>query len=250
MNMDLKTFIEEYNKRIDWNKDVLDKEYKPGDRIRSVIDAYLSMDKITEEDYDYSTAEIFDCEDDGKKYEELQIFSNIDCHTMYFWLYPDENEESYKKRRVEIINELISKRKAEISEKLRELNSERDELCGLYAAIGNVVQRKPTDDEINEKCGYLHSKLSQYSVRIFKGSQLFASEPNYLGDYTHVAFLDPSVQKRIDKEKYYKCWYSYTDASDPADSSEYYFFVYVEQVPDYIEDAIKAGNKIGKYVKS
>lgn len=111
------------------------------------------------------------------------------------------------------------------------------------------IQRKPTDDEIREKRGWEHSRLSDYSVRIFKGNQLFETEPNFLGDYKHVNYYDKSVKDKIDKDKYYKCWYTYSDASDPADSSEYYYFVYIEEVPDEIVDAINAQEKVSKYVR-
>lgn len=132
-------------------------------------------------------------------------------------------------------------------------------MCGYHQKLEKFVikkvmeqkpiQRKPTDEEIREKRGWEHSRLSDYSVKIFKGRDLFETEPNYLGDYKHVSFFDKSVKDKIDKDKYYKCWYTYSDASDPADSSEYFYFVYVEEVPQDIVDAILAQSKIEKYLR-
>lgn len=112
-----------------------------------------------------------------------------------------------------------------------------------------MIQKKPTKEKIDKyqaDSGY--SRLSDYPTRIFKGHELFETKPNFCGDYKHVRFLDPNVKDKIDSSKYYKCWYSYSDASDPADSNEYFFFVYVEEVPDDIVDAINAQEKIKRYL--
>lgn len=112
-----------------------------------------------------------------------------------------------------------------------------------------MIQQKPTDKEISERWGcdgYNH--LSNFSVKIFKGYQLFETKPDRLGDYRHVHFLDPSVKEKIDKDKHYKCWYGYKDAADPMNSSEYFFFAYVEEIPDYIEEAIKGRDIIQEYL--
>lgn len=108
-----------------------------------------------------------------------------------------------------------------------------------------MIQKRPTDEEVRD---YYHIKLSDYIVEIFKGHQLRETKPNFLGDYKHVRFFDKTVANKIDDNKYYKCWYSYRDASDPADSSEYFYFAYVEEVPAEIVEAIKAQDMIHKYV--
>lgn len=111
-----------------------------------------------------------------------------------------------------------------------------------------MLQKKPTDEEIQEKSPWGYHKLSDFSTKIFKGHQLFETKPDFLGDYKHVNFFDKSVKDKIKEDKYYKCWYSYRDASDPADSSEYFYFAYVEEVPTEIVEAIKAQDVIHKYV--
>lgn len=110
------------------------------------------------------------------------------------------------------------------------------------------IQRKPTDEEIRNKGPWGYSKLSDFSVDLFKGSQLFESEPDFLGDYRHVGYFDPSVKNRIQNDKLYKCWYSYSDAHDPADRSEYFYFAYIEEVPKDILEALKAKRKVELYL--
>lgn len=108
-----------------------------------------------------------------------------------------------------------------------------------------MLQKRPADEEVKD---YYHSKLSDYNVEIFKGRQLRETKPNFLGDYKHVRFFDKTVANKIDDNTYYKCWYSYSDAHDPADSSEYYYFVYVEEVPEHIVKLIEGQKEIQKYV--
>lgn len=110
-----------------------------------------------------------------------------------------------------------------------------------------MLQRRPTDEEI-QSCYAYKCKLSQLPVKIFKGHQLYETKPNFLGDYRHVSFFDETVKDKIDRNKYYKCWYTYRDAHDPQDSSEWYSFAYVEEVPQEIVDAIEAQDKIKEYL--
>jgi len=109
-----------------------------------------------------------------------------------------------------------------------------------------MIQQRPKDEEVRD---YYHSKLSDYSVKIFKGYDLHATEPNFLGDYRHVRFFDKTVESKIEDDKYYKCWYHYSDASDPADSSTYYYFAYVEEVPDEIVKIIESEKVFDKYMR-
>ena len=110
------------------------------------------------------------------------------------------------------------------------------------------IQKKPTDEEIKERGPWGYTKLSDFSVRLFKGHQLFETEPNYLGDYRHVHYFDPRVKGKIDRNKWYKCWFSYSDAHDPADSSEYFYFAYIEEVPEDIVNIIDSKKKLDLYL--
>jgi hypothetical protein len=92
-----------------------------------------------------------------------------------------------------------------------------------------MIQQRPKDEI-----------LRNYSVDIFKGYELHTSKPDFLGDCKHVRFFDESVESKIKDNKYYKCWFHYSDRADPADSSEFYYFVYVEEVPDEIVNIIES----------
>ena len=76
--MTLLEFIEAYNQNIDWNKDILmsiNPEIRENQYVKSIIDGYLSTEKINDETCDlYSNFEIFDCHNNVK---ELQIYSFI-----------------------------------------------------------------------------------------------------------------------------------------------------------------------------
>ena len=68
-------FIEEYNKRMDWNRDILgnvdDAYLSSHPFMKEIADEYLSTGKITEETHDIDNAKIYEY-DDGLL--ELQVF--------------------------------------------------------------------------------------------------------------------------------------------------------------------------------
>jgi hypothetical protein len=106
----------------------------------------------------------------------------------------------------------------------------------------SMIQQRPKDEEVSFNN---HSKLSDYSVDIFKGRDLHTTD----FFHKHVKFFDKTVESKIVDDKYYKCWYIYSEASDPADSSKYYYFVYVEEVPDEIVKIIESQKIFAKYMK-
>lgn len=120
MDEKVKNFVEEYNKRIDWNKDIRDSlnlDFIP------IIKDYLSTEKLDEEGYDLENASYYTY-DDGLM--ELQAFSNTAYRTHYFWIWPYETdaENSYKAEKIEYIKEKINKR----LEELKPLVAEENEL--------------------------------------------------------------------------------------------------------------------------
>ena len=100
-----------------------------------------------------------------------------------------------------------------------------------------MVQQRP-DNEF----------LSNFSIDIFKGYELHTTEPDFLGDRKHVKFFDKTVESKIKEYKYYKCWYKYSEPSDPSDSNKFYYFAYVEEVPDEIVKIIKNQKIITEYL--
>jgi len=109
--MNLETFVAEYNKRVDYNFEILKGfgfatlyDLNKHEHIRKIVDDYMSFDKITKEDYDYETAEIYDYpEKEGVKTYELQILNKHECGRTYFWVNLDETENEYKRKKIEAI---------------------------------------------------------------------------------------------------------------------------------------------------
>lgn len=124
MKEEVKNFVEEYNKRMDWNKDIRDSinlDFSP--IYTDIIKDYLSTEKFDEEGYDLESA-LFYTYDDGLM--ELQAFSNTDYRTHFFWIRPYETdaENSYKAKKIEHLKEIINKR----LEKLQQFIAEESEL--------------------------------------------------------------------------------------------------------------------------
>lgn len=110
MKEKVKKFVEEYNKRIDWNKDIRDSlnlGFIPTHT--DIIKDYLATEKLDEEGYDLENASFYTY-DDGLM--ELQAFSKISYRTHYLWVHPYETdaENSYKAEKIEYIKGVINKR--------------------------------------------------------------------------------------------------------------------------------------------
>ena len=111
---EVKKFVEEYNKRMDWNKDIRDSlnlDFHP--IYTNIIKDCLDTEKLDEEGYDLENAAFYTY-DDGLM--ELQAFSNTAYRTHYFWVQPYETdaEKSYKAEKIEYIKESIDRRLVEL----------------------------------------------------------------------------------------------------------------------------------------
>lgn len=134
--MNLETFVAEYNKRVDYNFEILKElgfatlyDFHKHEHIRKIVDDYMSFDKITKEDYDYESAEIYDYpEKEGEKTYELQIFNKNECGRTYFWVKPDETEEKYKRKKIEAIYKSVLEFSEEAVKQFRELKEKLGEL--------------------------------------------------------------------------------------------------------------------------
>lgn len=121
----LETFIEKYNERIGWNKelrstmniDVL--EGNPA--TKRILGDYLNGFEIMPEDYELETAKIYKYEESNTY--ELQIYSFESYHTVYFWCDPDITKDEYIKERVSIISREAKTQLEETQNKIKELES-------------------------------------------------------------------------------------------------------------------------------
>lgn len=122
MKEEVKNFVEEYNKRMDWNKDIRDSLNLGFIPIYTdIIKEYLTTEKLDEEGYDLENA-LFYTYDDGLM--ELQAFSNTVYRTHYFGVKPYETdaENSYKSEKIEHIKEKINERLDELKPFIAEEN--------------------------------------------------------------------------------------------------------------------------------
>ena len=133
MEQDVKSFVEKYNERCRWNKDILkDIDIADYPQVGKIIDSYLSTKEITEEGYDLEHAKCYTY-DNGTL--ELQAFSNETYGTSYFWVKPEENEDTYKKHRKEIVAKEIHERLGEILPSIETLIAEKEQLLRLKEKI-------------------------------------------------------------------------------------------------------------------
>ena len=124
--MTLQEFIEAYNRNIDWNQDIImsiNPEIRENKYVKSIIDGYLSTEKINDETCDlYSNFEIFKCHNNVK---ELQISSFITYCTMYYKVNPEIDEKTYKKEKVNLLMAKLSGYKDSINDIISELEKNR-----------------------------------------------------------------------------------------------------------------------------
>lgn len=120
MNEDVKNFVELYNRHMSWNKDILDSmnmDYiNKYEYTKDFVDDKLNTEIITPDDYDLEHAEVWRY-DDGLL--ELQVYSYKSYHDVYFWANPNDNEDTYKHKKIvkitESLNESINKKKEELN---------------------------------------------------------------------------------------------------------------------------------------
>ena len=143
MEKDIKNFVEEYNKRVSWNEDILSstniKHLPTCDIIDDIISQYLATEKITEEGYDLENAKVIEYtdEDSMKGTLEMEVFSNKIYHRVYFWVKPGEDEETYTKRHKEILVDKIFKN---ITKLMTDTMSKFEELSSLYGMLREMVK--------------------------------------------------------------------------------------------------------------
>ena len=89
------------------------------------------------------------------------------------------------------------------------------------------LMNKPDDKWLNGK-----------SKKLFYGKDLEDYVTNSVfNDWCRFNFVERGVKEKIEKDRMYKVWFEYYDASDPMDSSCKYVIYYIEEVPEEIEKA-------------
>ena len=76
--------------------------------------------------------------------------------------------------------------------------------------------------------------------KLFYGRDLEDYVTNSIyNDWCRFVFRRKGVKEQIEKDKLYKVWFEYSDASDPMDSSCTYSIYYIEETPDEIQNALE-----------
>lgn len=106
----------------------------------------------------------------------------------------------------------------------------------------NTLMEKPEEKWLKGK-----------SKKLFYGKDLEDYVTNSIyNDWCRFNFVKRGVKEKIEKNKLYKVWFEYYDASDPMDNSCKYVIHYIEEVPEDIEDAYNAWKiseeKVKKYL--
>lgn len=139
MKSNIKNFVEEYNKRMSWNADII-KQLGKKNIPPKIIDDYLSTELIDEENYDLENASLYEYgpDDACAGTFELQVFSNKSYGTVYFWVKPIQSEDEYKSERIKIIKETMNEKIGELYEKIKGLTSDYKHYNKLKKMIDNI----------------------------------------------------------------------------------------------------------------
>ena len=134
----VKNFVEIYNKNISWNKDILNNIdinfFIKNEETKKIIEEYLPIKTIDSENYDLENAILYDL-----SYRpgilELQAYSYNTHSTTYFWVYPEETEEQYKSKKINIINEVLDNIINKRLGTLKEISSSLENVIKLKNAL-------------------------------------------------------------------------------------------------------------------
>lgn len=141
MKSNIKNFVEEYNKRMSWNRDII-KQLGKKNIPDKIIDDYLSTELIDKENYDLENASLYEYgpDDPWTGTLELQAFSNESYRTVYFWIRPIQSEDEYKSEKIELIKKKMNEKIDELYEKIKEFTSEFKHYNKLKKMIDNINQ--------------------------------------------------------------------------------------------------------------
>jgi len=139
MKKEIKEFVESYNQRMEWNKEILERvntvlyDFNSTECTRDLIDGYLSTKKITEENCELKDAQIYQLEN-GKL--EMQAFRHSTLCSTYFYTRIGETKEEYMKTKMDAINRTIRALQCNMSKKLSKLSQDIETLS-MFASYVN-----------------------------------------------------------------------------------------------------------------
>lgn len=134
--MEIEEFAKGYNKLVDYNLEILN-QLGLGDvnslfkhkYISEIVNDYLGLEKINEDDFEYETAELYEYEENGKQVFELQIYNRNYGGMSYFWLNSKETEKEYKRKKIEAIYKSVSEISKNTIDQITSLKEKYNELA-------------------------------------------------------------------------------------------------------------------------
>ena len=102
---------------------------------------------------------------------------------------------------------------------------------------------RPSDEEIKRDPYTSYYKLDEVNTDIFLGANIHSET---YGSNRDTWRYPEGVEEKIKPDKNYKIWYRCHDASDPCDTSTFYYVYYIEEVP---QSKIELINNLKKLIK-
>lgn len=157
---EIETFIENYNKTMEWNADIRRGFDENGsEELKDFLDEWLQTVKLTEKETDdknFDTIEtessyISEDEYKGVKYFEMNAYSHNNYHNMYY-SYRVMTEDEYKKQRFGLMMKEINKELGDTTEKINVLLKKKKEYEEIKIAteLSRIRSMKSCDEFCNE----------------------------------------------------------------------------------------------------
>lgn len=138
--MTIKEFIEEYNKRIDWNIEIakeISGSLPEENMYKDIIDDCLNGEKIDPEDIEPHSVEIF--EEETEEYFEMHFFSIKECQRVYHFLTKGESKKEYKKKKMRVLFGELKKIVENNEKVLEEVKKSINDAKSLFHALRNMA---------------------------------------------------------------------------------------------------------------
>ena len=155
------------------------------------------------------------------------IYKCIDAmdESMRHW---GDNDYKIEPVKVEIFGE--DNNSTDVTSKvLGKINPDAD---AIPETLNNLIKDvKKYVIELNNSIPHLMEcpkELPSSYIRAY-GRDLHTDEPKY-SDPTYWIYPE-GVEEKIEDDKYYKVWYTWKDASDPADSTTWNYVKYIQHIP-------------------
>ena len=135
MKSEVEKFVTQYNRRVDWDMEILSKInlelIKDNKCAKEIIDTYLTDEKIYAAECDLENAQVYKLNSGDNKYE-MRVYNKSYCCSFFYWIVFDQDKESYIKERLKLIDEMRDRLCKEKLAKIKELSDDLGCIHGFY----------------------------------------------------------------------------------------------------------------------